>query len=322
MATETFTPPLPSTNKSLAYKHFTEFLSALDSAHTQIAVSPTNQIYSAFADTPTRRRNLILSKRNEALDRLSKLSKGGVTSILHDESGVALDAKFVAFVVDLLCEQSVSPNGRDGDGQNYEPVERLDCIIHLFSNVSEDSSGLQHLWKKKMELALILPEEFTDEHLCQLPSMILQNINKSHGNTSQNVAKRRKVHASSSSNRTKVQKIYATLGYLVTHLLVHEAEGVVQFSLLKGHLKEQIIKSGLVETRLHSLDYDAFMAGFVACCLDLMEVSTSLIENVLDENENELDTDGGHARDCIVRGDLTVEGLDVGAIIDCLSGNT
>ena len=320
MSTETFTTPLPSTNESLAYKHFTEFLNALDSAHTQISVSPMNQIYSAFVDTPTRRRNLILSKRNEALDRLSKLSKGGATSILHDETGVALDAKFVAFVVDLLCEQISGSNGRDGDGQNYEPVERLDCIIHLFSNVSEDSSGLQHLWKKKMELALILPEEFTYEHLCQLPSMILQNMNKTHGHTNQIVAKRRKVHAS--SNRTKVQKMHATLGYLVTHLLVHEAEGVVQFSLLKEHLTEQIIKSGLVETRLHSLDYDAFMAGFVACCLDLMEVSTCLIENLLDENDNELDTDGGHSRECIVKEDLTVEGLDVCAIIDCFSGNT
>jgi len=103
---------------------------------------------------------------------------------------------------------------------------------------------------------------------------------------------------------------------------VHEAEGVVQFSLLKEHLTEQIIKSGLVETRLHSLDYDAFMAGFVACCLDLMEVSTCLIENLLDENDNELDTDGGHSRECIVKEDLTVEGLDVCAIIDCFSGNT
>ena len=345
MAKATATEPAPP--NSLAYKHFSEFLDAINDPHHNDA-EKSNKIYSDYADTPTRRRKLILSNKNKTLDSLSTLSQGGTNSILHDKSGSVLDAKLVAFVVDLLCEQSCTGTATNrhhqhqdgmeqtdhtygdshvhGHGHDHgnEPMERLDSLLDLFNVHKDDSNGSQRLWRNKMELAFMLPDKITEETLCQLPSLFLSKMNHSEMNQEKHQKKRRKYPISSYNPfRVNVQKIFAMLGYLLTHLLVHEVEGVVTFSLLKDHLMEQIVKNGLVGSSLHSLDYDAFMVGFAAFFLDLMEVSTGTMENILDseDKDNELETDG-ISRDCIVRDDLTVEGLDVAAVVDCLSGNT
>jgi hypothetical protein len=314
----------PENSDSLAYKQFAEFLDAINNPHLNEA-GTSNKIYSDYADTPTRRRKLILSNKNKTLDSLSKLSKGGTTSILHDTSGSVLDAKFVAFIVDLLCEQNGSSDhhqdGREQSGGHggdvYQPMERLDSLLNLM-NVQKNSNGSERLWRNKMELAFMLPEKVTEETLCQLPSLFLSKMNSS-VNRLEHQAKRKKYPTS--NNLFRVKKIYAILGYLITHLLVHEVEGVVKFSLLKDYLTEQIVKNGLVGTHLHSLNHDAFMVGFTAFFLDIMEESTSVMEDILDLEDNELETNG-IARDCIVRDDLTVEGLDTAAIIDCLSANS
>ena len=252
--------------------------------------------------------------------------------------------------LDRLEEQEGidSNNDHDHDNDNDDPIERLDGIRHILSMLATSSfletSTFMHA-NGKDDLKSILAD-MTLEQLCHLPSTLLQreqelsrndNQIQMHAFASTPHTKRRRMNsyknksksASSSTqiiNHASLKRVYAILGYIITHVLLQETCGVIQFQAFGEYILEKIIVSRFVAKSMHSIEHAAFQSGFISYMLDCMIQSTDV-----------WDGDGGFdvaaasaefchnheqgddaVRNCWIRNDLWIEGLHVEAVVNFL----
>ena len=235
------------------------------------------------------------------------------------------DSKFVSFLVEVLSERTCSDGGggggADGDGDGGEmddPAERIGNMLELVDGLflnsrEEDDRNHGHrpsLWNEYgFDIAALVPLNMDLEQFCQLPSTLLQEESNCE-NTQP--TKRRKTASTTATITLQIKRTYAILGYMITHFIIQEHSGIIQFAPLQEYIFQKGKESGFISQRMtHSVEYDAFHVGFVSYLLDCMIASTDLNE----------DSNQGEGRDCWVRDDLVIEGLDVGCLVECLFQN-
>lgn len=316
------TANVSSPSDSIAYHHFTSFLNDIKE-YESTGGSSLNPVYSDYADTPTRKRNRILQKRNETLEKLEKLSMHAVSSSWRrkEQCGSLLNIKFVGLLVHFLCDEAwidgTESRQSQGDEKQSLISERFDEMLQMFMKAMREEMPLETSWKDDLNVSIVCPQELTVVDLCRLPSLILDNLELGRRQKSgQHSKKKMKFDMLSDTGGCKhsLLKTYAILGYLVTCMMAHDLKGVVTLQSLQRHIHEQVVTGGLVEDRMYSMEYDAVMSGSIAYFLDCMDVSSMAMEEVHDVNDNAKD------KICVIGDELMMEDVQVGMIVDGLLG--
>jgi hypothetical protein len=313
------TETLSSSPDLIAYHHFVEFLNDIKE-YENSGASSLNSVYSDYADTPTRKRNRILQKRNETLEKLETSSvEATAFSLRKDQScGHLLNIKFVGLLVQLLCDEACV-DGRTQQKGNGSLNERFDVMLQIFLNAIQSVLPLETCWRQDLKISLNCPRELSVVELCRLPSAILDNLELHRQQGGQHSKKRFKSDGLSNytSYKHSLLQTHAILGYLVTFFIAHDLKGIVPLHSLQRHVQELVVSCGLVEDRLYSMEYDAVISGSVAYLLDCMDVSSMTMEEGYEVNNDESAQD----KTCIIGDELIVEDVQVGMIVDLLTNN-
>lgn len=309
--------------------YFQQFLDEIDPSSSENINQSTNEVFSQFADTPTRRRNVILSKRKVAVKSLSSFMQGtsAIKHVVEGQHNPVLDAKFASFLVDVACESASRPHGSPSTPTRYssdssseidEPIDRLENIIESLNVLKSDPFQIDdngQTWMKRLDIATLLPTQINKQTLPHLPSIILQKIIMQGQETMQR-KKRARFHKSNSQSfeqkRVMIQKTNMILGYILTYYFLTEVPGEVHFPSFISYLSELVLNTGFVEKSMHSNDYSAFFAGLVTCLLDCMSLSIVAREQHADDVSDGI---------CLVMQGLSVAELNVTNFLDCFDIN-
>lgn len=308
---------------------FQQFLDGIDPSSSENINQSTNQVFSEFADTPTRRRNVILSKKKAAVKSLSSFTQGtsAIKHVVEDQHNPVLDAKFASFLVDVACESVSGPHGSPSTPTRYssepsseidEPIDRIENIIESLNVLKTNPFQLdddEQTWMKRLDIVTLLPTHINKQTLPHLPSIILQKIIMQ-GQATMQRKKRARFHKSNSQSfeqkRVMIQKTNMILGYILTYYFLTELPGEVHFPSFISYLSELVLKTGFVEKSIHSNDYSAFFAGLVTCLLDCMSLSIVAREQHADDASDGI---------CLVMQGLSVAELNVKNFLDCFDIN-
>jgi len=333
-----------SSDSMIAYHQFLDFLNDIKEYENTGGGTSLNSVYSEYADTPTRKRNRILQKKNETLEKLDQSFRQAVASSStrwKDQCVALSNIKFVGLLVHFLCEDTTSwingsvsqPQQREEKGSSLH--ERCDEMLQIFLNAigqetlfetssssssSTTTATTNTSWRDDLNLQLFCPHELTIMELCSLPSLIFDNLEHFRQQNGEYAKKRKKSDAmlSDTGYKHSLLQAYAILGYLITYFIVHDLKGVVvPLQSLQKYIQEQVVSCGLVEDRMYSLEYDAVMTGSIAYLLDCLDVSTIAMEEAEARNVNEYIKD----KMCMVGDQWIMEDVQVGMIVDCLLRN-
>ena len=185
------------------------------------------------------------------------------------------------------------------------------------------------------------------DDLCRLPSMLYdhqiatRSTSSSDKHSIQHLPAKQKMDVLIDEQQQLWDKVYSQLGYIITHMLIHEATEnhdevidndheskvfPIPCQLFYDHLQEKADESYLASStnRMHCLEYSAFQVGIISCLLDCMDQSTRFYEEHYDGGHFASLNSGfedGNDRVCIVNNGPVLTDFTIQFMIQCLFQN-